>query len=152
MNPFHTLVPNTEPAQDKVNRPFGPWHDLVNKVISHEPIFADPWHFRRTLQKVQKAAIAKIRSPALKTGGTGHKTYMPPMCGRGLTKFSQIIDKERRYILNVNVLCDTVQSQDNDRSPQYGKHQYSYCGKSDQWNCLLYYNMLLIWCKNELLS
>ena len=28
------------------------------------------------MQKVQKAAIAKIRSPASKTGGTEHKTYL----------------------------------------------------------------------------
>ena len=48
--------------------------------------------------------------------------------------------------------CVTVQSQDNDRSPGYSKHQYSYCGKSDQWNFLLYYNMSLIGCKNEWLS
>ena len=82
-------VPSTETAQDKVSRQFGPWHDLVNKVISHEPKVADPWNFRRTLQKVKKAARAKIRSPASKTGGTEHKTYLgvvaatPPCAGEG---------------------------------------------------------------------
>ena len=107
-----SCVPNTEPAQDKVNPPFGPWHDLVNKVISHEPKVADPWNFQTTLQKVRKAAIAKIRSPASKTGGTGHKTYLgvastppPPMCGRGLIEHpawhvSTYRGKRWKYIYN----------------------------------------------------
>ena len=35
-------LPDTEPAQDKVNRSFGPLHDLVNKVISDGSKIADP--------------------------------------------------------------------------------------------------------------
>ena len=58
-----SYAPDTELAQDKVNRSFGPWawHDLENKVISHEPKVADPWNIRRTLQMDENAAIAKIR-------------------------------------------------------------------------------------------
>ena len=32
---------DTELAQNKVNRPLGPLHDLKNKVISHEPKVTD---------------------------------------------------------------------------------------------------------------
>ena len=36
-----SYAPDTELAQYKLNRPFGPWHDLENKVISHEPKVTD---------------------------------------------------------------------------------------------------------------
>ena len=36
-----SYAPDTELAQDKVNRPFRPCHDLENKVISHEPKVKD---------------------------------------------------------------------------------------------------------------
>ena len=48
-----SYAPDTELAQDKVNRSFGPWHDLENKAIYHEPKVADTWNFRRTLQKIK---------------------------------------------------------------------------------------------------
>ena len=36
-----SYAPDTELAQDKVNRLFGLWQDLENKVISHELKIAD---------------------------------------------------------------------------------------------------------------
>ena len=56
---------DTELAQNKVNRPLGPWHDLDNKVILHEQKVTDTYNFQRTLQKVKKAK-ARIRSLASK--------------------------------------------------------------------------------------
>ena len=53
-------APDTELAQNKVNRLLGPQHDLENKVISHEPKVADT-NFQSTLQKVEDTTIAKIR-------------------------------------------------------------------------------------------
>ena len=57
-----SYTPDTELAQDKTNRSFGPWRDFENKVISQEPKVADTWNFRRICQKVVNTAIAKIRS------------------------------------------------------------------------------------------
>ena len=36
-----SYAPDTELAQDKVSRSFGPWHDLKNKIIFHEPKVTD---------------------------------------------------------------------------------------------------------------
>ena len=58
----------------------------ISRTKGHRPL-----KFSENFTKGLKAAIAKIRSPALKTGGTEHKTYLgggihpPLMCGRGLT-------------------------------------------------------------------
>ena len=49
-----SCAPNTETAQDKVNRPFGPCHDHVNKVISHEPKVADPDIFGELYKRFKK--------------------------------------------------------------------------------------------------
>ena len=61
-----SYAPDTELAQDKANRSFGPWHELENKAISEEPKVADTWNVWRPRQKVVNAAIANIRSLASK--------------------------------------------------------------------------------------
>ena len=53
-----SYAPDTELAHDKVNRSFGSWHGLVNKIISQEPKAADTWDFRRTL-KMLKSSYSK---------------------------------------------------------------------------------------------
>ena len=80
-------VPNTEPAQDNVNRPFGVWHDLVNKVISHEPNVTDPWNFGELYKKF-KSSYSKNQISSFKNRGDRAQNLpgggIPPMCRRGL--------------------------------------------------------------------
>ena len=77
----NSYAPDTELAQDQVNRPLGPWHDLENKVISHEPKLTDTWNFQRTLQKVKNTTIAKNQISIVKNVAySAKKNYL----GRGI--------------------------------------------------------------------
>ena len=77
---------DTDLAQDKVNRSFGPWHDPENKVISHElkvpevaiETFGEPYKRLKTV--IAKNKISRFKNVAYSTQKPTWGWHPFPMC------------------------------------------------------------------------